>query len=177
MYDNASPAPAAPKRAPAARWVPGILVILCGMVNARADADPQPSPAMLEAVHGLVSFMSAPHSAKLPDVLAPRGLCIVENFAPFIFCGANAATVWQSAYAAHSDGESGLVAQFGAAQDFSESGGRAYFSLPTTWTGILNGRHFEEHGAWAFVLERDGVKWRVLGYGWGVTSRTDAPPG
>jgi len=99
-------------------------------------------------------------------VLAPRGLCIVENFAPFIFCGANAATVWQSAYAAHSDGESGLVAQFGAAQDFSESGGRAYFSLPTTWTGILNGRHFEEHGAWAFVLERDGVKWRVLGYGW-----------
>jgi hypothetical protein len=154
------------------------MVLLCGMGIACADsnaADPQPSAQMMEAVQGLVAYMSAPLTAQAPRVLAAHGLCIVENFAPYIFCGANAPADWQSAYRAHSVGESGLKAKFGRAHDFSESDGRAYFSLPTTWTGILNGRRFEEFGAWAFVLERDGSSWRVLGYGWGVTSRTEAP--
>jgi hypothetical protein len=158
-------------------------LILVGGVNlTRADsgatgaAGPQPTPAMLEAVHGLVTFMSAPRTAALPPVLAPSGLCIVENFFPYLFCGPSAAKDWESAYRAHSEGETGLVAKFGPARDFSESGNRAYFSLPTTWTGVLNGSHFEEFGAWAFVLERDGTKWRVLGYGWGITSRNETPP-
>jgi hypothetical protein len=155
------------------------LVLTCGMAIAHADpsaADPQPTAAMLEAVHGLVAFMSSPRGTDHLAVFAPHGLCIVENFSPYLFCGPNAAQEWQSAYRAHSVGESGLVATFGAARDFSESGDRAYFSLPTTWTGILNGNHFEELGAWAFVLERDGARWRVLGYGWGITSRTETPP-
>jgi hypothetical protein len=162
----------------AVRWLMATLLLSCAMGIAKADssaAGPQPTAAMLEAVHGLVAFMSAPRSADAPRVLAAHGLCIVENFPPYVFCGPNAATDWQNAYRDHSEGESGLVAKFDAARDFNESGNRVYFSLPTTWTGVLNGNHFEEFGAWAFVLERDGGKWRVLGYGWGITSRTETP--
>lgn len=154
------------------------LMLMCRMGISHADpaaAGPQPTPAMLEAVHDLVAFMSAPSSANHPRVFAPHGPCIIENFAPFVFCGPNAAAEWESAYRAHSEGETGLVAKFGPARDFSESGDRAYFSLPTTWTGTLNGRHFEELGAWAFVLERDAARWRVLGYGWGIISRSETP--
>src|SRR5579862_4789188 len=159
-------------------WIMTTLMLIFGMSIAQADpaaADPQPTAAMLAAVRELVAFMSAPRSVDPPRVLASHGLCIVENFPPYLFCGPNAAKDWASAYRAHSDGETGLEAKFGPARDFNESGDRVYFSLPTTWTGVSNGSHFEEFGAWAFVLERDGTKWRVLGYGWGITSRIETP--
>jgi hypothetical protein len=135
-----------------------------------AGAAPQPSPAMLEPVRGLVAFMSTRYAGEHPAVFAAHGVCIVENFAPFLFCGAGAAARWETGFRSHAEGLSELSAQFGDAYDFSESGGRAYFSLPTTWTGRTQGRSFEEHGAWAFVLERHGAKWWILGYGWGVTA-------
>jgi hypothetical protein len=67
-----------------------------------------------------------------------------------------------------------LSARFDAAHDFSASGNRIYFSLPTTWTGRTHGRRFEENGAWAFVLDRRGAAWRIIGYGWAVYAYSEA---
>ncbi len=82
-------------------------------------------------------------------------------------------------FRAHAADLGELVATFGAAHDFTQTGDRAYFSLPTTWTGLDAGKRFEEHGAWAFVLQRtgtaDAVRWRILSYGWGVTAYTESP--
>ncbi len=110
-------------------------------------------------------------------MFARHGLCIVENFAPFLFCGPRAAAEWSAGFRAHSaEGVlSELSAAFGEAHDFSQAGSRAYFSLPTVWTGLTQGRHFEEHGAWSFVLQREGAAWRIVGYGWGVTAYSEAP--
>lgn len=130
---------------------------------------------MLEPVQRLAAFMSHPPDNDHPAVFARHGLCILENFAPYQFCGPDAAAAWEAGYRAHTgaEEEAHLAARFGAAQDFGETGDRAYFSLPTTWTGLSHGRRFEEHGAWEFVLERDGPRWRILSYGWGVTSRAE----
>jgi len=151
-------------------------LVLLPFAAGAARAAPQPSAAMLEPVRGLVEFMSKRKAGAHPEVFANRGLCIVENFAPFLFCGSGAAGLWEAGFRAHAEAITELVAQFGDAYDFSESGGRAYFSLPTTWTGRSQGRRFEEHGAWAFVLQRRGAKWRILGYGWGVTAYSETPP-
>ena len=67
----------------------------------------------------------------------------------------------------------GLAAHFSEAYDFSVEGNRAYFSLPTVWTGFTHGRSFEEHGAWAFVVQREGPVWRIIGYGWAVYAYTE----
>ena len=67
-----------------------------------------------------------------------------------------------------------LSATFGEAHDLSQSGNRAYFSLPTTWTGLTHGRRFEEHGAWSIVIERHVGHWRIVGYGWGVTKYSES---
>jgi hypothetical protein len=141
-----------------------------------ARAEPQPNAEMLEPIHGLVAFMSTLRDGEHPDVFVRRGPCIVENFSPFLFCGPDAQGQWEAGFRAHQadSSESGLVAKFEQAHDFRRSGNRAYFSLPTTWTGLTHGRRFEEHGAWAFVLERDGATWRILSYGWGVTSYTES---
>jgi hypothetical protein len=151
-------------------------VLLLAMAAAMAHADPQPTPAMMAPVRTLAAFMSTLPPGEHPSVFARKGLCIVENFAPFLFCGRDAALAWERGFRAHAadEGLSELSAQFADAHDFNRSGNRCYLSLPTTWTGLTHGRRFEEHGAWAFVIERHGAGWRILGYGYGVTTYTEA---
>ncbi len=148
-------------------------------VDASPAAD-QPTAAMMQPVRQLAIFMSTLPPGGHAAVFAAHDVCIVENFAPFVFRGRNAAAEWEAGFRAHAGGLTQLSATFDAAQDFSVAGDRVYFSLPTTWTGLDGGRHFEEHGAWAFVLERthatdDGSPWRILSYGWGVTAYTESP--
>ena len=145
-----------------------------------AHAEPQPSAAMMAPVQRLVAFMSTLRAGDHPGVFAAHGVCIVENFAPFLFCGAHAAAQWEAGFRAHAADLSKLTATFAQAHDFSESRSRVYFSLPTTWEGLTSGKHFEEHGAWSFVLQRagpgrQGTAWRILGYGWGVTAYSEDP--
>jgi hypothetical protein len=144
---------------------------------APARCEEQPSDAMLATAGKLARFMSTLPEGHADRLFAIRGVCIVENFAPFLFCGSRAALRWEAGFRAHAAEEalSGIEAHFGPAFDFTESHGRAYFSLPTTWTGFTHGRPFEEHGAWAFVLERHGAEWCVKGYGWGVTGYAESP--
>jgi hypothetical protein len=153
------------------RWIPLALILAAGV----ASGEEQPSAAMMAPVRALAAFMSTLNPAEHATMLANSGLCIVENFEPFLFCGPGAGLAWESGFRAHAaeEGLSELTARFAAAHDFSVAGIRAYFSLPTTWTGRTHGRSFEEHGAWAFVLERRGSEWRILGYGWGVTAYSE----
>lgn len=148
------------------------LLLIAGVVRAQE----QPSPAMMEPVRALAGFMSALPPQEHAPMLAAKGLCIVENFAPFLFCGPGAAGAWEKGFRAHAaeEGLSGLAAHFAEAHDFSTDGDRAYFSLPTTWTGLTHGRSFEEHGAWAFVVQRRGMTWQIIGYGWAVYAYNEA---
>jgi hypothetical protein len=161
-------------RARPVRWI--LFAVL--LAGARGWADAAPSGAMLEPVHELVRFMSTLPAGKHPRVFASRGICIIEDFAPYLFCGPHAASRWEAGFRAHSNegALSELAAQFETAYDFSQSEDRAYFSLPTTWTGRTQGRAFEEHGAWSFVLLREAGGWRIAGYGWGVTGYTEQSP-
>jgi hypothetical protein len=153
-----------------------VLVVLFAAAAAQA-ADPQPTAAMMEPVQGLVTFMSTLRRGEQPTVFARRGLCIIENFAPYMFCGLQAAANWSAGFRAHAaEGDlKGMTATFGEAHDFSQTGKRVYFSLPTTWTGLTHGKHFEEKGSWSFVLEQENAGWRIVGYGWGVTAYSETP--
>ena len=53
------------------------------LAAAAAQAEAQPSAAMMEPVQGLVIFMSTLRRGEQPTVFARRGLCIVESFAAF----------------------------------------------------------------------------------------------
>lgn len=150
-----------------------LLILTVGIVR----ADEQPNSAMMKPVRALAQFMSTLPAHEHATMFARDGLCIVENFAPFLFCGPDAAAAWEAGFRAHSadGGLSELAAHFGAAHDFGVVGDRAYFSLPTVWKGLTHGRTFEEHGAWAFVLVRYGTRWKIIGYGWGVTAYRELP--
>ncbi len=154
-------------------WAALIGVILAGA----AQAEGQPTATMMQPVQGLVTFMSTLRRGEQPTVFARRGLCIVEDFAPYIFCGLRAAADWSAGFQAHAAERDlkDLTATFGAAHDFNQSGKRVYFALPTAWTGLAQGKRFEKRGVWSFVLEQENVGWRIVGYGWGATEYSETP--
>jgi hypothetical protein len=141
------------------------------------DVDYQsPDKAIMAPVVALASYMAHVKGAVLPSVFADDAL-VVENFAPYIFVDKHAVADWDSGYRGHAEERlKDLTFVFGVAHDFERAGKRAYFVLPTTWRGIDQTGHFEEHGAWSFVLdEKSPGQWRIAAYGWGATIETDWP--
>jgi hypothetical protein len=161
------------------------LLVLLSASPLLAQAQELPSPssdspdgldeAMMAPVIALARYMAQISGAVLPPVFVDDGLVILENFAPYVFIGKDAATIWDLGYRKHVERLKGLKCEFGKAHDFDRTGNRVYFVLPTTWRGLQPGSRFEEHGAWAFVLQKSSGQWRILAYGWGVNDETDWP--
>jgi hypothetical protein len=126
---------------------------------------------MIAPVTALANYMAHVDTAPRSSVLVDVGLVIVENFAPYIFRGKDAAARWDAGFRQHvADGKlQDLTVTFGTAHDFDRTGDRVYFVLPTIWRGIDRGKRFEEFGAWAFVLVKASGQWRIIAYAWGVT--------
>ena len=143
-------------------------------VSSTAMAADQPTREMMEPVEKIARFIAKPDDGDL-SAFASQDVVIVENFAPYVFDGPHAVQRWAEGMRSHVETLSGLAHRFGAAQDFSTSGNRAYFSLPTQWTGRAGSKSFVEDGGWSFVLVQEKGGWRVLGYGWAVT-KTELVP-
>jgi hypothetical protein len=135
----------------------------------------QPDATMMAPVTALVSYMAHVEGAALPPVFAGDGLVIIEDFAPYIFSGKNAAAQWDAGFRHHAIPLKHLEFSFGPAHAFERSGDRVYLVLPTTWHGLYKDREFEEHGAWSFVLTNTSGRWLILAYGWGATDLKDWP--
>jgi hypothetical protein len=140
-----------------------------------SDSPDGPDEAMMAPVSALARYMAHVNGAVLPAVFGDDGLVILENFPPYIFNGKDAATRWDAGYRKHVERLEELKCDFGKAHDFDRTGDRVYFVLPTTWRGLQPGAEFEEHGAWAFVLEKSSGRWRIIAYGWGAKDETDWP--
>jgi hypothetical protein len=161
-----------------------LLVALLAMtVNAHAADAPAPPDAampdasMREVAERVARFIATLDDAALDGTFAERDVTIIENFAPYRFDGVDAVANWAAGMRAHRTDTTDLQWTFGPAQDFSRSGERVFFALPTTWTGKFRGTPFTETGGWAFVLvQRTGADgrsaWRVQSYGWAVTGIT-----
>lgn len=144
-------------------------VLGLGIVGGTCAAE-RPDNSMMVPIQALVHFMSSPPASPISGVFAKKGVVIVENFAPYIFIGPGAVSGWETGFRGHflNDKLSDLEVTFGEPQDFGRDGNRAYFALPTAWTGRSQTKRFKEDGVWSFVLVRTSNAWRVLGYAWGV---------
>ncbi len=160
------------------RLGPGIAVLGALGLPLAVHADEGPSAAMMQPVTALAEYMRSPPAGRHPTMFAERSVTIVENFPPYLFVGPDAVPHWEAGFRAHlaTEKDSELKVEFGPAQDYSVTGKRAFFTLPTTWSGLSGGKRFVEHGAWSFVLVHVGAEWKVLGYGWGVTDAQFVAP-
>jgi hypothetical protein len=131
-----------------------------------------PDPDMLAVAERVARYIETLDPADIEGVFADHDVTIIENFAPYRFDGPAAVANWSSGMTAHRKQTSKLRHVFGDPIDFSQTGPRAYFSLPTTWTGTFHDSSFTETGGWAFVLIKQHETWRIQSYGWAVTSLT-----
>ncbi len=160
------------------RSIQNLGLCLAFVASLPAHAGVTPDADMMVPVNSLVHYMEHVAGAKSPAVFVDRGLVIVENFAPYIFRGKDAAARWDARFRHHvAEGAlHDLSVEFGKARDFERTGNRAYFTLPTTWRGVDRGKRFEEFGAWVFVVEKAAGGWRILAYAWGVTDEKPGAP-
>lgn len=135
----------------------------------------QPDPAMMAPVERVAAFIASGGVGSAAEAFAGGDVTILENFAPYLFTGAAAVETWALGMRAHLSGVTGLRHQFGQPHNFSRSGDQVFLSLPTQWSGVVDGRAFTERGGWCFVLTKQGHEWRIRNYGWAVTELSLAP--
>jgi hypothetical protein len=135
----------------------------------------QPDAAMMAPVERLAEFIASGGAGSPWEAFATKDVTIIENFAPYLFTGAAAAETWALGMRAHLSGVTALRHRFGQPHDFSRSGDQVFLSVPTEWSGFVDGRAFTERGGWCFVLTKQGHEWRIRNYGWAVTEISLAP--
>jgi hypothetical protein len=129
-----------------------------------------PEAAMMAGPEALARFLETADEGFVDGVFSTGDLTILENFPPHVFTGQAGLDHWRGLMARHVGAISELRHTFGPPQDFVRTGDTAYFSLPTRWTGVRDGKPFDERGGWSFVLVLEDGAWRIRSYGWSVTS-------
>jgi hypothetical protein len=135
----------------------------------------QPDPAMMAPIERVAEFIASGGVGSPAEVFAGSDVTIIENFAPYLFTGVAAVETWALGMRAHLSGVTALRHGFGQPHNFSRSGDQVFLSLPTQWSGSVDGRAFTERGGWCFVLTKQGNEWRIRNYGWAVTELSVAP--
>ena len=128
-----------------------------------------PDAAMMAGPEALARFLETADDSVLEGVFSDGEVTILENFAPHVFTGQEGLAHWRALMARHVSAIGDLRHAFGSPQDFGRTGDLVYFSLPTHWTGIRDGKAFEEDGGWSFTLAWEAARWRIRAYGWSVT--------
>jgi ketosteroid isomerase-like protein len=125
-----------------------------GGVDQGADAT-----AILDTVHGFTSMTGTPSPA--PDA-------IVDEFAPYHWTGPTAHADW---YAGLQKGlaqshASDLALALAAPDQLSVNGDKGYAVFPTVITDHERGKTVNEHGQFAFALEKSNGAWHVTSWAW-----------
>eukprot|EP00435_Cladocopium_sp_Y103_P078911 s1_g2650.t1 len=128
-----------------------------------------PDDSMMAVPNAVAGYIATGDERLLTNVFSSQKVTIVENFAPYLFDGPDAVRLWKDGMRDHAEHLEELQPRFGDPQDFSVTGDQAFFTLPTSWRGLVQGTPFYEEGGWAFLLVRESGSWRLRSYGWAVT--------
>jgi hypothetical protein len=127
-----------------------------------------PDAAMMAGPEALARFLETADTSVLDDVFSTGEVTILENFPPHVFSGQAGLGHWRDLMTRHVGAIGDLRHTFGPPQDFGRTGDVVYFTLPTHWTGVRDGKPFDEDGGWSFVQAFEAGAWRVRAYGWAV---------
>jgi hypothetical protein len=95
-------------------------------------------------------------------------ITIVDEFAPHIWTGANAAHEWADAYDKHAQatGVTDGKVTYGKPTRIEEVADAAYIVMPTLYLYKENGKPLKEEGQITAVLNRESGVWKIRAWTW-----------
>src|SRR5579859_4797607 len=129
--------------------IPGthsILLLLSASLLGAQTTSPQatgstegPDVTIMAPVMALASYMARVEGNVLPPVFVDDGLVIIEDFAPYVFSGKDAAAQWDAGFRHHAVPLRDLKFGFGPAHDFERTGDRVFFRSSDHVARLLQG--------------------------------------
>lgn len=137
-----------------------LTVVAFGGLSARVWAAP-PS-AVMQPIDAVIAAVNADRAAAMDANFSPDAV-VVDDFAPYAWRGASAASRWWSAL-----DRAGAKVGFGhfhavafPIKYFDVSGDGAYVVVPLRIAYVLKGRPKVQTGLWTFTLRRAARDWKI----------------
>ena len=153
------------------------IAILCFLFAATAVpavAEPAgPGNAIMAPINAEIAATVANNAAAMDGIFTPDAV-VVDDFAPYVWMGADAGSRWWTAFQTVS-AKIGLTGVHPTAQpitQYSVSETSAYVVVPLVITYDLKARLQRQTGLWTFTL-RKAPTWKIVTLTWATLTRTD----
>jgi hypothetical protein len=137
-------------------------LLLSPMVGAAAEGD------VAAPIHQFIDGFNKGDTKSAYAAYASGSISIIDEFAPHLWMGANAAHAWAAAYDKHAQatGVTDGNVKYGEIARTEIEGNLAYVVVPTVYTYKEHGKPTTEAGQMAFVLDRASGTWKIRAWCW-----------
>jgi hypothetical protein len=143
-----------------------------GALAAEPAATPTPDPAVIALPGKMVTALIADDAAALRTLCAANAT-VVDEFAPYVWSGADACVRWAAGFKAFA--KQIKLTNFKATvapKPFTDvSGARTYLVARVTFAGLMDGKPIAEQGTWTFAVVKTGAAQKITALAWGTLHR------
>jgi len=140
-----------------------LVVILCAPAVIPATGDDASAP-----VRQFIDGFNAGNLQSAFAAYASGPITIVDEFAPHVWSGPNAAHEWADAYDKHAQatGVTDGKVTYGKPTRTEADADTAYVIMPTVYVYKEHGKRLKEEGQITAVLNREPGAWKIRGWTW-----------
>jgi len=150
----------------------GLAVLFCTVPAGAAPTPAPPDPAITALPGKMVAALVSNDAATLRANCAASAT-VVDEFAPYVWSGADACAKWAAAFKAFA-AQMKITNPKGTVKPnplVDISGNRAYMTAQLRFDATMAGKPVPEEGTWTFVLVKSGGAWKVTNLAWGTLHR------
>jgi ketosteroid isomerase-like protein len=152
-------------------------LILMALSSSSGWAAQRAAPAgVLAPIYAVLSAAQSGDLKRVREQYAPS-ITIMDEFAPFMWSGANALTAYFASYGRMAKETKMTDSKVSARQPkFAYvAGTRAYVLVPITVTAKVGGKPYTETGSLAFTLQETHAGWKIATQTWVKDTETFSP--
>ncbi len=140
-----------------------LAVVLSAPAAIAATRDDPAAP-----IHQFIDGFNSGNIESAFAAYATGPITIVDEFAPHLWSGPNAAHDWAAAYDKHAQatGVTDGKVTYGKPTRVEEVADAAYVVMPTVYLYKEHGRPLKEEGQITVVLNRESGEWKIRGWTW-----------
>lgn len=132
-----------------------------------------PSRAVMAPIQAVAAATNADKARSMDAYFLPNAV-VVDEFPPYMWSGANAASRWWTAFDMLGSklGATNFRATALPIKQSNVFGNAAYVVVPVVITFAIKGKPQRETGLWTFTLQRSGAAWKIATVTWGTSTST-----